>query len=465
MIYCMRGGMSKFPARKEDFLDGLERLYVCAKGLAILTKYSKIIGNDGGYTETSMTQKIFVVDGRQFRTESDYACAKRDKEIIDKLRAETDFGDKEALEKLTGDLRRGRYRFMTLLGEDFQDEVKALLKKAAAQEAKQETKRKKRGTEAKSQKSTVRSSPGSGRGNDDRRAEPSDKVECQAIPSEIDNTSMGEIVALELRKREKRRKLILILCSLVAVCCLGYFGVYSYYDYRTQSTYEKLSELKEKPVIAPVATPTAGPLYTLDGETETKEVLEEYQNLLLKNQKLIGWVKIEDTNIDYPVMQTTDNEYYLDHNMEQEYDKNGTIFMDKDCDVLKPSTNFILYGHHMMSGRMFGQLDKYKDKSFYEKHPIIQFDTIYEKGTYQIMYVFRSRVYKETEIVFKYYQFIDANGEKEFDSAMEEMAAESLYDTGVTAQYGDQLLTLSTCDYQETNGRFVVVAKKISEGQ
>ncbi|WP_419093482.1 class B sortase, partial [Waltera sp.] len=177
---------------------------------------------------------------------------------------------------------------------------------------------------------------------------------------------------------------------------------------------------------------------------------------------LIGWVKIDDTNIDYPVMQTTDNEYYLDHNLNQEYDKNGSIFMDKDCDVLKPSTNFILYGHHMKSGQMFGSLSLYSDQSYYEKHPCIQFDTIYEKGQYEIMYVFRSRVYSEDEIVFKYYQFIDAQSEQEFDSYMNDMAEMSLYDTGVTASFGDQLLTLSTCDYQEKNGRFVVVAKKVT---
>ena len=161
-------------------------------------------------------------------------------------------------------------------------------------------------------------------------------------------------------------------------------------------------------------------------------------------------------------MQTTDNEYYLDHNLNQEYDKNGSIFMDKDCDVLKPSTNFILYGHHMKSGQMFGSLSLYSDQSYYEKHPYIQFDTIYEKGQYEIMYVFRSRVYSEDEIVFKYYQFIDAQSEQEFDSYMNDMAEMSLYDTGVTASLGDQLLTLSTCDYQEKNGRFVVVAKKVT---
>lgn len=438
-----------------------------------------------------MEQKIFVVEGRQFRTESDYARARRDKEIIDKLRQEIDPADRESLERLLRELRGGRYKFMTLLGQDFRDEVEELLKKAAARDVGQKTDKKKRGLRAVGQGKAAAGRAGqserdglktkTGRGGKSTTEKSSDRdglaVRGQAgargnaaggkqeTGSETDSATMEEIVARELRKREKRRKLILLACSALAVCCLGYFAVYSYYDYRTRSTYDALSELKEMPVIAPAVTPAPGPLYTLDGEAEPREVLEEYQNLLLKNRKLIGWVKIDDTYIDYPVMQTTDNEYYLDHNMNQEYDKNGTIFMDKDCDVLEPSTNFILYGHHMRNGRMFGQLDQYKDEAFYEKHPYISFDTIYEKGTYQIMYVFRSKVYKETEIVFKYYQFIEANGEQEFDSAMKEMAALSLYDTGVTAQYGDQLLTLSTCDYQETDGRFVVVAKKISEGE
>ena len=208
---------------------------------------------------------------------------------------------------------------------------------------------------------------------------------------------------------------------------------------------------------APVPTPQ----YTLDKKQEEKEVLEEYKNLLNKNKKLIGWIKIDDTNIDYPVMQTSDNEYYLDHNLNQEYDKNGSIFMDKDCDVLKPSTNFIIYGHNMKSGKMFGSLDKYADQSFYEKHKEIRFDTLYEEGTYEVMYVFRSRVYQQDEIVFKYYQFYDANSEEEFQSYMKEMEALSLYDTGVKAEYGDHLLTLSTCDYEEKDGRFVVVAKRV----
>ena len=115
----------------------------------------------------------------------------------------------------------------------------------------------------------------------------------------------------------------------------------------------------------------------------------------------------------------------------------------------------------MKSGKMFGQLQRYAKESYGKEHSIIQFDSIYEKATYQVMYVFRSQVYNEDDFVFKYYQFIDANSEEEFNSYMNEMAAMSLYDTGVTASYGDTLLTLSTCDNSQTDGRFVVVAKRI----
>lgn len=269
----------------------------------------------------------------------------------------------------------------------------------------------------------------------------------------------------ELKKRERNRKLLILLCSLVAIGCLVYVGMYSYEDYRTKENYEQMAAMKEQTNLPkPDAPEDNAPVVNLtDPNTEVPEILDEYKNLYNMNKKLIGWLKIDDTIIDYPVMQTSDNEYYLDHNINQEKDRNGALFLDKDCDVLKPSTNLIIYGHHMKSGRMFGNLDDYASESYYKKHSTIQFDTIYEKGTYEIMYVFRSKVYSEAEVVFKYYQFIECYSEQEFDSYMKEMAAMSLYDTGVTAQYGDRLLTLSTCDSSEENGRFVVVAKRVEE--
>lgn len=268
----------------------------------------------------------------------------------------------------------------------------------------------------------------------------------------------------ELKKREKRRRTIIGLCGVLGAACLLYVGFYGYEDYRTRKSYEEMAGLKEdntgQSINQSLLNDTPKINYTED-ENVAPEVLDEYKKLYNTNKKLIGWLKIDDTNIDYPVMQTNNNEYYLDHNMNQEKDRNGALFLDKDCDVINRSTNLIIYGHHMKSGRMFGNLDDYESEKYYKKHPIIEFDTIYEKGTYEIMYVFRSRVYKESDVVFKYYQFIDCYSEQEFESNMQEMQALSLYDTGVKAEYGDRLLTLSTCDSTVDDGRFVVVAKKI----
>ncbi len=415
--------------------------------------------------------EIETIGGRQFRTKGDCARARRDKELIDRLKERYDLGDKKALERLCAELRDGKYKFMTILGQDFLDEAQERLRAANDPKAARAAKTKPGRAGAGGAKAGVTSAGGakaaSGMGKaraTGAAGKASGGLQGQQKP---DSKVIDSYVKEELKRREKRRKITIALCSIGAAACLGYFGIYSWYQYRTESTYKQLSEMKEGLAAAsapPAAQTPSGPLYTLNDEPEVeREVLEEYKNLLNTNKKLIGWLKIDDTNIDYPVMQTSDNEYYLTHNLNQEYDKNGSIFMDKDCDVLKPSTNFILYGHHMASGRMFGKLGLYQKKSYYEEHPYIQFDTIYDKGTWQVMYVFRSRVYKEEDVVFKYYQFIDANSEQEFDSYMNEMAEMSLYDTGVTAKYGDQLLTLSTCDYQEKNGRFVVVAKKIAK--
>ena len=367
----------------------------------------------GGMRETKgriMAQTDYTVEGRHFRTKSDYARALHDKQIIDRLRKETNLEDKQQLLMLQKELQSGKYKFFTLLEQDFAEEVEGYIQNIA--------------------------------GNDKKK--------------------LDDYALQELKRQERRRKIIIAACILTATVCLGYVGIYSYFGQRTANTYAALSRLRESSAASP-ATPQPTAQYTLDGEQEAREVLDKYKNLLNINKRLIGWVKIDDTNIDYPVMQTVDNEYYLTHNLNQEYDRNGSIFMDKDCDVLKPSTNLILYGHHMRSGMMFGELDRYEKQSYWEKHPYIQFDTLYEEGTWEIMYVFRSKVYSQEEIVFKYYQFIDANSEEEFDSNMQEMASMSLYDTGVTAKFGDQLLTLSTCDYEENNGRFVVVAKKVAK--
>lgn len=254
------------------------------------------------------------------------------------------------------------------------------------------------------------------------------------------------------------RKFITVVLFIIAIASLGYFAFYVKQANNTQTNYDRIANVKEeKP--RPVNNSTI--VMHLTEDEEAPPMLNEFENLYLSNRSIVGWIKIDDTLIDYPVMQSASNDYYLNHNFNQESDNNGSIFIDSACSIWPRSQNIIIYGHNMKSGKMFGQLKKYKNESFYKEHPTVAFDTLYDKGIYQIIYVFSDIVYDEAEVTFKYYQFINANSEQEWISAMDYMHEKALYDTGLTASYGDKLITLSTCDYEKDAERFVVVAKKL----
>ena len=401
-----------------------------------------------------MSANDLMVAGRRFRTQADYEAALRDQKKIDIIRAKTDLDNPKQLYKLFGEMQSGTYHFETVIGNDFDDEIFERIEKL-----------KRQGITAENAESTVgkknRKSRQGQRSTERKPAKVKREKSSKKTPEKLEDydKNMQEQILGELKRQERKRRTIVILASIVAALSFGYFGVYYFYSVRTNAQYSQLAELKGSDVLSDAQ---ANNDFTLHKQAvRLPDVLDEYKTLYQKNKKLIGWLKIDDTLIDYPVMQTSDNEYYLDHNYNQEYDKNGSLFLDCDCSAYPQSTNLIIYGHHMKSGQMFGGLQKYAKESYAQKHSTIQFDTIYEKGTYQVMYVFRSQVYNENDIVFKYYQFIEANSEEEFNSYMREMEAVSLYDTGVTASFGDSILTLSTCDYSQEDGRFVVVAKKI----
>lgn len=405
-----------------------------------------------------MTAENLTVGGRRFRTHADYEAALRDQKKIDAIRSRINLNDPKQLNQLFKELQSGAFRFETPVGNDFDDEiyekVEMLKKQGVAKENAPKPSEKQK---VKSKKAEKR--PASG---DLKKSQGKNPGKVKNL-TDYDKDMQKQILE-ELKRQERRRRLVVALASLVAVACFGYFGIYYFFSIRTSMDYEQLAALKGSDVLAVnqsqnQSSPNEFSLHKT--AIRLPDVLDEYKTLYEKNKKLIGWLKIDDTIIDYPVMQTSNNEYYLDHNYNQEYDKNGSLFLDCDCSIYPRSTNLIIYGHHMKSGQMFGQLQKYAKESYGEKHSEIQFDTIYEKATYQVMYVFRSQVYNEDDLVFKYYQFINANSEEEFDSYMKEMEEMSLYDTGVTASYGDSLLTLSTCDHSQTDGRFVVVAKRI----
>ena len=203
-------------------------------------------------------------------------------------------------------------------------------------------------------------------------------------------------------------------------------------------------------------------------------MLPEYAVLYEENPDIIGWLSISGTNINYPVMQTPEDEqYYLRRDFYGEKNQNGCLFLDTDSSAgigtagtsyvggIKPSTNLIVYGHTMKSGLMFGKLNLYEDEDYGIEHCIICFDSLYEKREYELIAVFRSQVYKKSDKVFKFYQFFQADTEDEFQTWYHNIKGLSLYDTGVTAQFGDEFITLTCCAYHVEDGRFVVVGKRI----
>ncbi len=422
-----------------------------------------------------MDTNSFTVAGRRFRTRADYEAALRDEQKINEIKSRYSLHNGDDVRKLSDELKGGQYSFESVLGNDFDDEIFDLMEKfksAPAPVSKSGNKtysKKSSDNKSSDNKSSGNKSSGikfSGNKSSDNKSNGNKTGKTNKGGSKnkvslenYDSDMQKEILAI-IRKREKRRKLIVAVFSILAAASLSYFVVYYFFAERTDQDVQALAELRDAGRNG--AMPWQEVKVNKTGDVAVPDIMDEYKTLYNMNKRLIGWLKIDDTIIDYPVLQTTNNEYYLDRNFDQEYDKNGSIFMDYQCTLYPRSTNLIIYGHHMKSGKMFGSLQQFAKESYYQEHPVIQFDTIYEKGTYEIMYAFRSKVFNEDDIVFKYYQFLEANSAEEFDSNMKEMAKMSLYDTGVTANYGDQLLTLSTCDNSQSDGRFVVVAKRIS---
>ena len=185
------------------------------------------------------------------------------------------------------------------------------------------------------------------------------------------------------------------------------------------------------------------------------------RNLYLENSDMVGWIQIEGTSIDYPVMQTpADPTYYLKHDFEKNYTDYGCPFMQADCDALATSDNLIIYGHNMKDGSMFADLAKYRSKDFWQTHKTVWFDTELGSYAYEIFAVIHTTVQADDADAFPFYRFVDAASPEEFADYVSACKAQALYDTGISAEYGDKLLTLSTCDNITDDGRLLVIANK-----
>ena len=245
---------------------------------------------------------------------------------------------------------------------------------------------------------------------------------------------------------------------LVVVCAAAILVI----RLRLQSEDADMQQLSR--LVAEATVPSSeGPTLPTEGTTPPAEteptMLFQYVPLYEQNPEVFGWVKIADTKLDYPVMHTpADKEKYLHLSFDGQEAFSGTPFLDARCD--ENSDNWILYGHNMPDGTMFRTIMGYETVTFWKAHPVIRMDTLYAQGEYEVMSAFYDRVYYEDETCFKFYNFIQAETEAEFNEAVANYKEKSIYDTGVTAHYGDRLLTLVTCASYTDEGRFVVVARE-----
>lgn len=248
------------------------------------------------------------------------------------------------------------------------------------------------------------------------------------------------------------RKIILVICLIVFVGSAGVLLDYFVKGAKEQGNMEALKEMKG----------------VEDLVTEKGTVVAKYAELYKANNDIIGWVKVKGTKVDYPVMQTqNDPEYYIRRDFNKASASSGTPFMDATSDIFIPTSNFMIYGHNMKNGTMFHDLLKYEKKDFYKEHKTFKFDTIYKggQGTYEVVAAGYTEIFPKDSTAFKYYQYPAITSEAEFYEYIKGVKAISIYDTGVSVEYGDQLVTLSTCAYHKEDGRFIVVGKRVDAKQ
>ncbi|MCM1215204.1 MAG: class B sortase [Lachnospiraceae bacterium] len=258
----------------------------------------------------------------------------------------------------------------------------------------------------------------------------------------------------------KKKICIILIAVFVALLGTSTYFICDYYRQASEQSelYDSLAEAVNQ---AQKSDEANEPVEKIP-YNEEKTLLSEYAELFLQNTDMVGWIQIEDTNINYPVMHTPDNpDFYLKHGFDKGYTDYGCPYVQENCDVQLPTDNVIIYGHHMKNGTMFADLEKLKSEDFYKEHKTISFNTLTDKCEYEIIAVFKTFVYSDSPESFKYYRFVNAETPQDFSAFIEKCKELSLYDTGVSAEYGDKLITLSTCEYSRTNGRLVVVAKRV----
>ncbi len=250
----------------------------------------------------------------------------------------------------------------------------------------------------------------------------------------------------------KIRALLLVICLCTFAVSAGYLGLRFYRSMTNLQDYDNLREVYDNGGLPPVGFPS-------DYDTA-------FSGLYQINKDVVGWINIEGTSLDYPVVQYSDNDYYHRLNFEGESNLHGVPYVDYSVDLKAPSNNTIIYGHNVNNDdQMFNALVRYQKLDFYKEHPIVNFHTVYGERQYKIFAAFVANVNPEHGEVFQYHTFIDADSVADMQEFLYNVQVRSVLNTGVDVLPSDELLTLSTCTYEFDNARFVVVARRVRDGE
>ncbi len=283
------------------------------------------------------------------------------------------------------------------------------------------------------------------------------------------------------------RKIIVIIASVILVCSLAYLIYYVITEQRAKKLGDDLASRHSDMVIITQQTtasetepPDTEPEETTTPTPDPLVLLDSMKSFTEENKDSAGWITVGGTSIDNIVMQTDNNDYYLDHDFYGRYSQPGTVFADFRCVVndydFNQSDNIIIYGHNQANGTMFGTLQKYKITKqntskfdFYLQHPTFTFSNLYEEYTYKIIALFVCEVEPEQTRdgnVFDYHNYIRfGTNERTYGEFISNVEERSQIITGVDVQEGDKFLTLSTCSNEFEPSRFVVIGRRVRDGE
>lgn len=287
-----------------------------------------------------------------------------------------------------------------------------------------------------------------------RQAAPQRPARAPMYDQDHDHAYEQRVKAHKNRRTDRVLTLAMVVCGIVFLVCAGVLGKRLWEDHKNQQRMAELSALANS-----AEAPDGTPQQDASGEPSNAARFEQLRS---QNPDFLGWISIEDTELDLPVMYAPHNkDFYLRHDFDRAYSLYGTPYLEETTTfgANRESENLVIYGHNMKTGVIFGCLTKYADEAFLRDHPIVTFDTVYGDADYEVFAAFAIDVVQDQSFVYNTYVDLD---EERYNAYVDEVLSRSVIDTGIRPQYGEQLLTLSTCEYSTENGRFVVVARRMA---